>query len=96
MKQYTVEELNQLSKEQIVALFMQSQKQIALFSEQIATMQSQRFGRKTERLECLGQMSIFNEAEVEAEKDTEEPEAEEPVARTCNRKNASRASWMRC
>lgn len=47
MKQYTVEELNKLSKEQIVALLMQSQKQNALFMEQIATMQSQRFGRKT-------------------------------------------------
>ena len=77
MKQYTAEELNRLSKEEIVALLLQSQKQNALFAEQIATMQSQRFGRKTERLECLGQESFFNEAEVEAEKDTAEPEAEE-------------------
>lgn len=86
MKQYTVEELNKLSKEQIVALLMQSQRQNALFMEQIATMQSQRFGRKTERLECLGQMSIFNEAEVEAEKDTDEPETEEVTRTTRTRK----------
>ena len=39
---------------------MQTQRQNALFMEQIATMQAQRFGRKTERLECLGQGNIFN------------------------------------
>ena len=63
MKQYTAEELNKLSKDEIVALLMQVEKQNALFVEQIATMQSQRFGRKTERLECIGQESFFNEAE---------------------------------
>lgn len=78
MKQYSAEELNKLSKEDVVALLMQSQKQLALFMEQVATMQSQRFGRKTERLECLGQTSFFNEAEAEAKKDTDEPETEEP------------------
>ena len=77
MKQYTAEELNALSKEEIVAILMQTQKQNALFMEQIATMQTQRFGRRTERLECLGQESFFNEAEAEAEKDTDEPETEE-------------------
>ena len=77
MKQHTAEELNKLSKEEIVALLMQVEKQNALFVEQIATMQSQRFGRKTERLECLGQESFFNEAEAEAAKDTDEPETEE-------------------
>lgn len=77
MKQYTAEELNALSKEEIVAILMQTQKQNALFMEQIATMQAQRFGRRTERLECLGQESFFNEAEAEAEKDTDEPETEE-------------------
>ena len=80
MKQYTAEELNKLSKDEGVALLLQTQKQNALVMEQIATMQSQRFGRKTERMECLGQESMddyFNEAEAEAEKDTDEPETEE-------------------
>ena len=77
MKQYTAEELNAMKKEEIVALLMQTQRQNALFMEQIATIQAQRFGRKTERLECLGQGSIFNEAEAESEKDTDEPETEE-------------------
>ena len=44
MKQHTAEELNKLSKEEIVALLMQAEKQNTLFMEQIATMQSQRFG----------------------------------------------------
>lgn len=77
MKQYTVDELNKLSKEELLTLLIQSQRQNALFMEQIAAMQSQRFGRKTERIDCLGQESLFNEAEVEAEKDTDEPETEE-------------------
>lgn len=77
MKQYTAEELNALSREEIVALLMQTQKQNALFMEPIATMQAQRFRCKTERMECLGQESFFNEAEAEAEKDTDEPETEE-------------------
>ena len=62
------------------------QEQFTRQEEQIATMQSQRFGRKTERLECLGQVSIFNEAEVEAEKDTDEPETEEITRTTRTRK----------
>ena len=43
MKPHTIEELNALSKEEVVALVMQLQQQNALFAEQIATMQSQRF-----------------------------------------------------
>ena len=83
MKRHTVEELNALSKEEIVALFMQLEKQLSLFAEQIATMQAQRFGRKSERLsEIVGQSTMFNEAEAEAEKATEEPETAEPETET--------------
>ena len=63
MKQYTPEELNKLSKEEIVALLMQSQKEAALFKERLEELQMHLFGRSTERMECLGQESIFNEAE---------------------------------
>ena len=80
MKQYTAEELKTLSKEEVVALLLQVQQQNALFMEQIATMQSQKFGRKTEKLEYLGQEELegfFNEAEAEAEKEPDEPETEE-------------------
>ena len=83
MKQYSAEELNRMNKEDVIALLLQSQKQNALFWEQIATMQARRFGRKTEKLEELaGQLGFFNEAEAEAEKvepedETDEPETEE-------------------
>ena len=60
MKQYTPEELNKLSKEEIVALLMQSQKEAALFKERLEELQMHLFGRSTERMECLGQESIFN------------------------------------
>ncbi len=38
MMQHTAEELNKLSKEEVIALLLQTQKQNALFMEQIATM----------------------------------------------------------
>ena len=78
MKQYTAEELSKLPKEDLVSLILQSQNQLNLFREQIATMQSQRFGRKTEKLETLvGQLGMFNEAEAEAEKCPEANEEDE-------------------
>lgn len=83
MKRHTVEELNALSREEMVALLMQLENQNALFAEQLATMQAQRFGRKSERLsEIAGQTTVFNEAEAEAEKATEEPETAEPETET--------------
>ena len=83
MKQYTAEELSKLQKEDLVSLILQSQNQLNLFREQIATMQSQRFGRKTEKLETLvGQLGMFNEAETEAEKSPEVAEEDEPETET--------------
>lgn len=86
MKRHTAEELNKMGKEEIISLLLQIQNQNALFMEQIATMQSQRFGRKTEKLDTLsGQISFFNEAEAEAEKEPEESEQEE-ITYTRNKK----------
>ena len=79
MKQYTPEELNKLSKEEIVALLMQSQKEAALFKERLEELQMHLFGRSTERMECLGQESIFNEAEVKYNEEENEPEIEKAV-----------------
>ena len=59
MKQYTSEELNKLSKEEIVALLMQSQKEAVLFKERLEALQMHLFGRSTEQMECLGQESII-------------------------------------
>ena len=86
MKRLTAEELNKMGKEEIISLLLQMQNQNALFMEQIATMQSQRFGRKTEKLDTLsGQISFFNEAEAEAEKESEESE-QEKITYTRNKK----------
>ena len=79
MKKYTVEELKQLNKEELTALVMQFQTQLALFEEQIAEMQARLFGRKTEKLESLSEQA-FNEAEVESDAEAEEP-TEETVVR---------------
>ena len=66
MKQYTPEELNKLSKEEIAALLMQSQNEAAIFRARLEELQMHLFHRSTERLECLGQESAFNEAEVQS------------------------------
>ena len=80
-KAYSKSELNNMSKEDLIALVMANQEAISLFEERIAMMQSQQFGRKTERIECLDQMSIFNEAEELHRDEVEEPDVEEIVIR---------------
>lgn len=92
MKQYTPEELNKLSKEEIVALLMQSQKEAALFKERLEELQMHLFGRSTERMECLGQESIFNEAEVKYNEEENEPEIEKAVVVRSKRRAAN---WLR-
>ena len=79
MKQYTPEELNKLSKEEIVALLMQSQNEAAIFRARLEELQMHLFHRSTERLECLGQESAFNEAEVQSNEEEKEPEIEDAV-----------------
>ena len=54
MKQYTPEELNKLSKEEIVALLMQSQKEAALFKERLEELQMHLFGRSTDGVSRAG------------------------------------------
>ena len=51
MKQYSIEELNSLQKEEVVALMVQLQKQNDILTEQLAVMQANRFGR-LQRLPC--------------------------------------------
>ena len=93
-----------MNKEDVIALLLQSQKQVLLFAEQLAVMQSQRFGRKTEKLKELeGQLGFFNEAEAEAEKEevADEPETEEITYRCridtaywINSNSARLYSWL--
>ena len=80
MKQYSIEELNSLQKEEVVALMVQLQKQNDILTEQLAVMQANRFGRSTERLDCLGQTNIFNEVEDICDETKPEPEIEDVAA----------------
>ena len=73
---YTAEELNQLSKSEVIDLMLSMQsredsleKQMAFLAEQLDLMKQARFGRKSEKnlVEDDGQLTlscIFNEAEV--------------------------------
>ena len=84
MADYTEEELNTFSKKRIISMFLAQQKQIDRMNEnmealieQIRIMNSQRFGRKTERLtEIEGQCSFFNEVEDVCDLTVPEPEFE--------------------
>ena len=58
MKQYTPEELNKLSKEEIVALLMQSQKEAALFKERLEELQMHLFGRSTDGWSVSGRKAF--------------------------------------
>ena len=73
MKRYTASELKQLSKEDMISLVMQLQKQNAFFEERLAASNAARFGRKTETLEALGQLNLFNEVETAADEKAAEP-----------------------
>ena len=66
MTKLTAEELKGYSKEDMIALVMQMQ-------EALAVSNAKQFGRKSETMECLGQVRLFNEAEMYA--DASVPEA---------------------
>ena len=89
MAKYTEAELNNFSKKHLISLLLAQQEQLDRLNdnierliEQIGVMNSNRFGRKTEKLsEIDGQYSLFNEAEA-----CYEPEAEEPTLEVTVRK----------
>lgn len=66
MTKLTAEELKGYTKEDMIALVMQMQ-------EALAVSNAKQFGRKSETMECLGQVSLFNETEMYA--DASVPEA---------------------
>lgn len=84
---YTAEQLNSLSKEQLIGLVIGMQKQLDGMNqkledliEQIRIANSYRFGRKTEKLSQIdGQLSLFNEVEASADESVPEPEFDEVV-----------------
>lgn len=82
---FTAEQLQNCSKEEMIAIVLQMQQENMLFAEKLAVWEAARFGRKTEKLDEIdGQLSVFNEAEALAdEQETEEETAaDEPGAST--------------
>ena len=91
MSKYTAEQLKSLSSGELVVLVLSMQDQLDRLNEnfenlveQLRISNSQRFGRKTERLQDIeGQLSLFNEIEAACDLSAPEPEPEEllPAAR---------------
>ena len=98
MAKYSVEELNQFSKEQLISMFISNQEQLEKMNdnlekliEQIRIADQNRFGRRTERLdEIAGQMSLFNEAEAYADDSAPEPEGDEVIISVRRKKKAGK------
>lgn len=84
-KQYTKEELNNLSKKTLIELFLALQDQISdldekinILLERLDTSNMKEFGRSTEKLKDIVGEDIFNEADAVAEDDAiQEPDYEE-------------------
>lgn len=94
MKQLTTKDLNNLSNEDMAAMILQMQTTINTLSEQVAVLNANKFGRKSEKLKVIeGQMTIYDSAFNEAEAlidenaessgadNTDEPEIETVVIR---------------
>ena len=70
-RQYTADELNQMSAKELSLIILAQQAQLQTLNEnmeqlieQIRIANQQRFGRKTERLDQIdGQLSLFDDAE---------------------------------
>jgi len=76
---YSAKQLQDYSKEEMIALVLQIQQENLIFAERLAVWEAARFGRKTEKLgEIEGQIDIFNEAEALAD-EAEAEESEEPA-----------------
>lgn len=78
MTMKTLEEFqieNSLLKQQIAEL----SSKLNWFEEQFKLAQKNRFGASSEKTLCLGQISLFNESEVESKPEEKEPEIEEII-----------------
>ena len=77
MASLTKEQLNELSKDELVSMFLDMQKDMAVLKEKMAVLSANMFGRRTEKLSSVNpdQVTFFNEAEAVADgTDCEETE----------------------
>ena len=82
MTKLSEDQLNNLSKEELVNMFLLMQENMSILQERLAVMNENAFGRKTEKLSAINpdQVCFFNEFEAVSdgtEYDDEEP-ADEP------------------
>jgi len=92
--QKTREELNKLSKQDLITLVLSMQEQLDRLNtnlekliEQIRIADQQRFGRKSEKLDVIdGQLSLFDEAEVTSDNTSDEQDIEEVISRKARKK----------
>ena len=74
MKQLSSSELNNLSKQDLIAMMLQMQQQMNILAEKLAIANARFLGRSTEKPSTLPrQMSVFNEAEAAAAEPIVEP-----------------------
>lgn len=88
---YTADVLNNMSKEDLVALLLQEQNKNRIIEEKLAILTQQRFGRKSEKLSVIeGQMSLFNEVEDNAETELPDVDEAETIIVTRRKKNTGK------
>lgn len=89
-KKYTLDELNNCSKQDLMLLVLSMQDQLDRMNEnienlieQIRIANQQRFGRQSEKLDVIdGQLDLFNEAEALSEERLQEPTVEDILPST--------------
>ena len=69
MTKLSEEQLNSLSKKDLVNMFLLMQENMSILQERLAVMNENTFGRKTEKLSAISpdQICIFNELETVAD-----------------------------
>ena len=77
MTMLSKDQLNNVSKDELVNMYLQMQDRMSILEERIAVMNVNTYGRKSEKLSALNpdQINLFNEMEAVAD-DTEYDDGE--------------------
>ena len=89
MTKYSEEELNNLNKEDLVKLLLETQNEYFRLAEQNTINVMNRFSRSSEKMEIEGQLS-FNEAEAEVNYVAKEPEIDEVITVAAHKRKAGK------